>query len=64
MRCIRLVASDLLQREDALEARRARAAAVLAIADALGHQTTAEGVETTAQLDYLRRSRCDFGQSL
>ena len=36
--------------------------AVLAIADALGHQTTAEGVETTAQLDYLRRGRCDFGQ--
>ncbi|MGN6694527.1 MAG: putative bifunctional diguanylate cyclase/phosphodiesterase, partial [Aquihabitans sp.] len=36
--------------------------AVLAIAEALGHQTTAEGVETTAQLDYLRRGRCDFGQ--
>ena len=36
--------------------------AVLAIADALGHQTTAEGVETTAQLDYLRRGHCDFGQ--
>jgi diguanylate cyclase (GGDEF)-like protein/PAS domain S-box-containing protein len=36
--------------------------AVLAIAEALGHQTTAEGVETTAQLDYLRRSRCDFAQ--
>jgi len=36
--------------------------AVLAIADALGHQTTAEGVETTAQLDHLRRSRCDFAQ--
>jgi EAL domain-containing protein (putative c-di-GMP-specific phosphodiesterase class I) len=36
--------------------------AVLAIADALGHQTTAEGVETTAQLDYLRRGHCDYGQ--
>jgi diguanylate cyclase (GGDEF)-like protein/PAS domain S-box-containing protein len=36
--------------------------AVLAIADALGHQTTAEGVETTAQLDHLRRSRCDYAQ--
>ncbi|WP_421118366.1 EAL domain-containing protein [Aquihabitans daechungensis] len=36
--------------------------AVLAIADALGHQTTAEGVETTAQLDHLRRSHCDFAQ--
>ena len=36
--------------------------AVLAIADVLGHQTTAEGVETTAQLDHLRRSRCDFAQ--
>ncbi|HWJ96761.1 MAG TPA: EAL domain-containing protein, partial [Acidimicrobiales bacterium] len=36
--------------------------AVLAIADALGHRTTAEGVETSAQLDYLRRGRCDYGQ--
>ena len=36
--------------------------AVLAIADALGHQTTAEGVETQAQLDYLRRKRCDYAQ--
>jgi diguanylate cyclase (GGDEF)-like protein/PAS domain S-box-containing protein len=36
--------------------------AVLAIAEALGHQTSAEGVETTAQLDYLRRGHCDFAQ--
>ncbi len=36
--------------------------AVLAIADALGHQTTAEGVETSAQLDYLRRGHCDYAQ--
>ncbi|MCU1372511.1 MAG: diguanylate cyclase/phosphodiesterase with and sensor(s) [Ilumatobacteraceae bacterium] len=36
--------------------------AVLAIAEALGHQTSAEGVETTAQLDYLRRAHCDFAQ--
>jgi predicted signal transduction protein with EAL and GGDEF domain len=36
--------------------------AVLAIAGALGHKTTAEGVETTAQLDYLRRGHCDYAQ--
>jgi len=36
--------------------------AVIAIAGALDHLTTAEGVETQAQLDYLRRMRCDYGQ--
>ncbi|WP_426571027.1 sensor domain-containing protein [Aquihabitans sp. McL0605] len=36
--------------------------AVIAIAVALDHRTTAEGVETDAQLDYLRRMRCDYAQ--
>ena len=36
--------------------------AVLAIAAALGHRTTAEGVETQAQLDHLRRGRCEYAQ--
>jgi diguanylate cyclase (GGDEF)-like protein len=36
--------------------------AVLAMADALGHQTNAEGVETQAQLDHLRRMHCDYAQ--
>jgi diguanylate cyclase (GGDEF)-like protein/PAS domain S-box-containing protein len=36
--------------------------AVIAIAGALDHRTTAEGVETQSQLDYLRRMRCDFAQ--
>ena len=36
--------------------------AVLAIAHALDHETTAEGVETSAQLDYLRRMRCRYAQ--
>jgi diguanylate cyclase (GGDEF)-like protein len=36
--------------------------AVIAIAGALEHRTTAEGVETQSQLDYLRRMRCDFAQ--
>jgi Amt family ammonium transporter len=36
--------------------------AVIAIAEALDHRTTAEGVETQRQLDYLRRARCDYAQ--
>ena len=36
--------------------------AVIAIASALDHKTTAEGVETHAQLDYLRRMHCDYAQ--
>jgi diguanylate cyclase (GGDEF)-like protein/PAS domain S-box-containing protein len=36
--------------------------AVLAMADALGHQTTAEGVETQSQLDHLRRLGCHYAQ--
>ena len=36
--------------------------AVTAIADALDLRTSAEGVETQAQLDHLRRLRCDYAQ--
>src|SRR5690606_4306159 len=36
--------------------------AVSAVAGILGHQTCAEGVESQAQLDHLRRLRCDFAQ--
>ncbi len=36
--------------------------AVVAIAGALGLQTTAEGVESQAQLDYLRRIHCERAQ--
>lgn len=36
--------------------------AIIALAGALGMQTTAEGVETDAQLDQLRRRRCDLAQ--
>ena len=36
--------------------------AVLGIAEALDHRTCAEGVETQAQLDALRRKRCDYAQ--
>jgi diguanylate cyclase (GGDEF)-like protein/PAS domain S-box-containing protein len=36
--------------------------AVIAIAGALDHQTTAEGVETEEQLDYLRGLKCRYAQ--
>jgi diguanylate cyclase (GGDEF)-like protein/PAS domain S-box-containing protein len=36
--------------------------AVVAVASALDLRTCAEGVETQAQLDYLRRIRCDLAQ--
>lgn len=36
--------------------------AVLGIAGALDHRSCAEGVETQAQLDALRRKRCDYAQ--
>jgi EAL domain-containing protein (putative c-di-GMP-specific phosphodiesterase class I) len=35
---------------------------ILGLARALGLRVVAEGVETTAQLAYLRRLGCDFGQ--
>jgi diguanylate cyclase (GGDEF)-like protein/PAS domain S-box-containing protein len=35
---------------------------VIGIAGALDHRTAAEGVETHAQLDHLRRARCDLAQ--
>lgn len=37
-------------------------AAVIAMAHKLGYKVVAEGVETQAQLDFLRRSDCDYGQ--
>jgi diguanylate cyclase len=40
----------------------ALARAVLKIGGTLGLETTAEGIETTAQLDSLRALGCDFGQ--
>ena len=36
--------------------------AVLNLAHSLGMMTVAEGIETPAQRNYLRRRGCDFGQ--
>ncbi|WP_298211330.1 EAL domain-containing protein [Acidovorax sp.] len=41
---------------------RAIVSAIIRMAQALGMQTTAEGVETDGQLDFLRQQGCDEGQ--
>ena len=38
--------------------------AVVGLAHSLRMQVVAEGIETDAQLHFLRRQRCDFGQGL
>ncbi|MBU0889354.1 MAG: EAL domain-containing protein, partial [Gammaproteobacteria bacterium] len=41
---------------------RAIVSAIIRMAQALGMQTTAEGVETDGQLEFLRQQGCDEGQ--
>ena len=41
---------------------RAIVSAIIRMAQALGMQTTAEGVETNGQLEFLRAQGCDEGQ--
>ena len=41
---------------------RAIVSAIIRMAQALGMQTTAEGVETDGQLEFLREQGCDEGQ--
>jgi EAL domain-containing protein (putative c-di-GMP-specific phosphodiesterase class I) len=44
------------------ESEPAIATAVVAMAEALGLTTAAEGIETTEQLDAVRQLGCDWGQ--
>ena len=55
-------AAKMRANPNAPEPGTAAAAAILAMAEALGQETVAEGVETKEQADFLLRRACTIGQ--